>query len=310
MTDTVPRLTVIIVNWNTGELLRKCLASVRAAVLQEATEVIVVDNASTDGSECMVETEFPEFRLRRSRDNIGFARANNLAASEARGERLLFLNPDTTVRPDTLRVLLELADSYAHPTIIGCRVRLADGRVQDDAGGYFFTPGRALLSRLHAERLLPNQAVNQSARLSATTPVDWVSGVCLLIERRAFNGLGGFDAGMFAYLEDMDLCRRARERGIHSFFTVATEITHFKGASFAGRPFRQAFCSLQSQIIFVRRHWPALAGAAYLLELRLHFGLLILWSGMLGRQHRQQEARELMSLVTDGDHRSGHRSNS
>jgi hypothetical protein len=310
MANSTPRISIIIVNWNTGALLPKCLESVRLAGRDLACEVIVVDNASTDGSECVVGAQFPEFRLLRSETNLGYARANNLAARESRGDYLLFLNPDTVVRPETFQIMLELAGDSPVPAIVGCRVRLTDGYVQPDSAGNFLTPGRWGLFRLHAERLFPDHGLNQSARLTETANVDWVSGVCLLIESQVFRALGGFDEQMFAYLEDMDLCRRARNQGVRSLFTTATEITHFKGASFADLASRQSLYFVQSQVLYVRKHWPLLARTAYLADRFLRYAMLAVWSGMTGNRYRLNEARELMSLVVaSGRRRQGQRSN-
>jgi GT2 family glycosyltransferase len=299
-TEATLPLSVVIVNWNTGELLRKCLRSVRSALLQSPGEVIVADNSSTDGSERVVEDEFPEFRLLRSGANIGFGPANDRAAGETHGKHLLFLNPDTVVQSDTFRILLEQAGSLADPAIVGCRIRLTDGQVQPDSGGNFFTPGRWWLMRLHAERLLPDRSVDQSARLAATTFVDWVSGVCLLVDRRVFLSLGGFDERMFAYLEDMDLCRRARNRGIRSLFTTATEISHFRGASFTGRSARQTMCFLESQILYVGKHWPLPARAAFRTDRFLRYSLFWLWSRLFGNRDQRTAANQLVRIAVSG----------
>lgn len=298
MTDTTPRLTVIIVNWNTGELLRKCLESVRTALRELTAKVIVVDNASTDGSERIVESEFPEFRLVRSAANLGFAGANNLAGLAARSEYLLFLNPDTVVPSHALRLLLDEAERQPH-AILGPRVRLSSGGVQPDSCGRFFTASRWLAGLAGLNRLFPVLAVNQAARFSRSSPVDWVSGVCMLVRADLLQELHGFDAGMFAYLEDMDLCRRAVQLGVQCRFTPTVEITHVRGGSFGRMPFEQALVFTASRLRYVRRNWhPLWTGLFHCLYL-VRYGIPELWFGLVGRRQTSSENRRLRQLVQD-----------
>jgi GT2 family glycosyltransferase len=281
------KLTVIIVNWNTGNLLAKCLESVRTALPGLPAEVLIVDNASTDGSELVVESGFPEFRLIRSDTNIGFARANNLAARQARGKYLLFLNPDTVAASNTFRTLLEFADRNPG-AVVGCRVQLPNGRVQDDSCGHSLTPARWFGMRLRIDRVLPAASVYCSARLVSSARVDWVSGVCLLIAREAFMRLVGFDEAMFAYMEDMDLCLRARPLGISCWWLSETSITHFRGTSFGRAPFRQKLCMLESEARFVCRHWPSWAVRTWRLARKTQYTTLMMGGAFLpGRRRRE-----------------------
>jgi hypothetical protein len=298
MADSTTALSIIIVNWNSGALLANCLESLRASLPGTPAEVVVVDNASTDGSERIVESEFPELRLIRSGTNLGFAGANNLAGLVACGKYLLFLNPDTVVLPDALRLLL--GEAGRHPdAILGPRVRLSSGAVQPDSCGHFFTVSRWLAGLVGLHRLFPTLAVNQASRFSGSGPVDWISGVCLLIRADLFRELRGFDAGMFAYLEDMDLCRRATQRGIRCWLALNVEVTHVRGGSFGHVPFEQTLVFTASRTRYVCRNWHTLWAGLFRSFYAVRYGIPEIWFGLVGRRSARLEYRKLRQIAQD-----------
>ena len=225
-----PALSVVIVNWNTRELLRQCLTSIHQASVGLAVEVIVVDNASQDGSAELVAAEFPHVGLIRNQTNLGFARANNAAAMQSQGRYLLFLNSDTVVRPDSLRVLIAFLEAHPEVGMVGPRLLGRDGRPQRSYRGR--PTIRALLHRLALVRwtgLFRQDYVRY--RRAAFDPehqreVETVLGAAVSLPREVFFGHGGWDEKFPFGLEDFDMSIRVARTHAVVFFPGA-EIVHF-----------------------------------------------------------------------------------
>jgi hypothetical protein len=250
-----PTLTVIIVSWNTIHLLRACLESLAAASLAPQMEVIVVDNASSDGSAAMVEHAFPSVRLLRNSENVGFARANNQAICYSRAPFVLLLNSDTVVPPHALAHLLEFMQQHPEAGACGPRLLQPDGEPQAFAFGGDPTPGYLLrrgLVRLLLRRPLHNWHTTQ------VQPVDWVSGACLLVRRAAIQQAGLLDEHFFMYFEDNDWCLRIRHCGWQVYYNPQVAITHIGGQSLAQNPAaRRAY--YHSLNYFYSQHYGTLA---------------------------------------------------
>ena len=228
-------LSVIVVNWNTRERLRDCLASVEKHLSRLDHEVIVVDNASSDGSPEMVEREFPRVRLARNDRNAGFGRANNQAMAIAEGRWFLLLNSDTILVDDSVETLFGQVQREPGLGIAHCRLNLPDGRVQHTA--YRFPSlGLALVEDLGLYKLMP-KATAGAMLLSGywdyceERDVDWVAGAFMLLPRTVFAETGGFDERLFMYGEDMEWCYRIRDRGWRVRYYPQTQITHFDHVS-------------------------------------------------------------------------------
>lgn len=237
---TTPGITVIIVNYNSGPHLAECLASLDAGLTGFNWELVVVDNASIDHSESVVENEETTSRARlvRRPTNTGFAAAANLGARTGAADLLLFINPDSVVAPGFLEPLLDELNAGARRAAVAPCVFNEDGSPQGNARGDptmmtgFF--GRStLLSRLFpsaylARRnvLIPTPQESQSA-----ASVDWVSGSCVLMRREAFKEVGGFDERYFLYWEDADLCRRLRKAGWSIRFRPDARVVHIGARS-------------------------------------------------------------------------------
>ncbi|OQA45471.1 MAG: N-acetylglucosaminyl-diphospho-decaprenol L-rhamnosyltransferase [Chloroflexi bacterium ADurb.Bin325] len=236
-------LSIVIVNWNTRDLLASCLESIRGSGFQFSasgqqsstsdlrSEIIVVDNASSDGSTTLVRERFPGVQLIENAANVGFARANNQAIALAQGRYVLLLNSDTVVHPGALAALVGFMD--AHPAAGACGPRLlnADGTLQP-AAHPMLTPGRELWRLLFLERLYP-RATYPMHRWDTVTPrrVEVIKGACLLLRRAALDQIGLLDESYFMYTEEVDLCYRLAEAGWELWYVPIAEIVHFGGSS-------------------------------------------------------------------------------
>jgi N-acetylglucosaminyl-diphospho-decaprenol L-rhamnosyltransferase len=229
-----PIVSVCIVNWNCRNMLRNCLRSLRSRRQGLRVEVIVVDNASTDGAADMVEREFPRVRLIRNATNAGFARGNNQAAAVARGCYLFFLNNDTLVPGQALRRLVEHARTQPRLGLLGPRLRDGQGQVQLSARR------RPTVSAL-AHRLLLlrwtglfrrayRRYRGRDSDLEATGPAEVLMGAALLMPRHVYRAVGGWNEDYTFGGEDIDLCARVGKRfDVH--YHPEVEITHFGRAS-------------------------------------------------------------------------------
>lgn len=220
-------VSIIIVSYNTRDLLKKCLETVCAAARDLKAEILVVDNGSLDGSPDMVVSEFPNVLLIRSEKNLGFAKANNQAVERARGKYILFLNSDTEVHEDSIRHVKRYMDENPRVGICGCKLLNSDGTIQRSYGpfpslvGAFLTniPG---LSKLRSSMVLPNDRPSE---------VDFVYGAFLMVRKNILNQVGSFDERFFIYAEDVDLCKRVKDAGWLVMYDPRVAVIHHGGAS-------------------------------------------------------------------------------
>lgn len=262
------QLSIIIINWNSADVLRDCLDSlVRHCELGD-TEVIVVDNGSFDGSKLLVNSAFPWVHFVQLACNVGFARANNIAVSQSRGRHLLFLNPDTLLHGDTPSVLLAHLADQPTAAAAGCRVLNRDGSTQTSCVQAF--PGvlnQALDSHWLREhfplsRLWGTAALQ--ARPGELRRVEAVTGACLAVRRSAFEEVGGFSEDYFMYGEDLDLCRKLHRAGWEILYTPDTSLVHLGGASTGQAPGDFSILMMRESVHrFIALHDGRAAAAAY-----------------------------------------------
>lgn len=230
-----PILSVVIVSWNVRDDLRECLRSLWRDGEGLAMEVIVVDNASTDGTAEMVRQEFPQVRLVVNERNLGYTKANNIGIRLSRGKFILLLNPDTVVHKGALRALLACAEAHPEAGIIGTKLLNPDGSLQRSARS-FPDIGAGLFRNTLLGRLFPNNPFVRRYLLTdfgydAVREVDWVSGAAMLVRREVFERIGLLDEGFWAYCEDVDFCWRAKQAGFAVLFCPDAVITHKIGRS-------------------------------------------------------------------------------
>jgi GT2 family glycosyltransferase len=258
---------VVVVSWNTRALLRRCLNSVGRFLSHLRHEVLVVDNASRDGSADMVAEEFPQVRLFRNSENLGFGRANNQAMAGAKGEFFLLLNSDAELLDDGMGRLLERVRARPEVGVAGLRILYPDGRVQASARR-FPTLRRICVAGFWMNRVLP-RTVTENLLLGhywdhcAEREADWVIGACMLVRREVFHDTGGFDPSIFLYGEEVEWCHRIRERGWKVLFSPLGSILHLDHQStnqLLGDDGRRERCLIAEDALIARWQGP-LAGA-------------------------------------------------
>lgn len=255
--ENLPDISVLIVNYNGLRFLDECLESVKTAFGRHSHEVVVVDNASSDGSQAFLRAR-TDIRYIESLENSGFTGGNNLAARNARGKVLLLLNNDTRIEGG-LDPLIDQALAE-HVGVAGSRLIYGDGRTQFSVG-FHHRPLRLVLSWLGLEKkhrlpsIFRRMETNPAFYEQSHCPVDWVSGACLATRREIWERLGGFDEAFFMYCEDVDYCLRVRNAGLQVAFVAETLVTHYEGA---GRPWIGGMAlqrTARSYYIFTRKHF-------------------------------------------------------
>jgi GT2 family glycosyltransferase len=233
-------LTVIIINWNSCNFLRECLESIERNPPEFSFEVIVIDNASFDGSAEMVRREFPGVRYIQSAENLGFSRGNNAAAVTSTGCMFLFLNPDTKILGNALATMKECLDSHQDAGIVGCHILNSDGSVQTSAVQAFPTLLNQMLDADVLRNWFPQSPLWGTAALFSRGAdpviVDTVSGACLMIRRDVFEQIGGFSTNYFMYSEDVDICHKAHLAGWRTYYLPTASIIHYNGQSTKKKP--------------------------------------------------------------------------
>lgn len=258
-----PRLSIVIVNWNTRQLLRDCLEALQADPASSQWEVLVVDNASADGSAAMVKSVFPQVQLLASPENLGFSRANNLALEKAKGEYLLLLNSDTRVEKGALEALVGFMEGQPRIGAAGPMLLNTDGSLQLSCG---IAPSlwTEIVHKLLLHRLFPFFKLAGWDHRSARA-VGWVSGACLLIRRQALEEAGTLDPAIYMCCEDLEWCMRLRKRGWQIFYYPFSRVVHLEGQSIRKNLGEMLVVSQQSLYYLFQKH----LGPGQLLILRL-----------------------------------------
>ncbi|HLZ29707.1 MAG TPA: glycosyltransferase family 2 protein [Chloroflexota bacterium] len=259
-------LSILILNYNTREHLRACLGS----LLEEGStslsggpiqaEVIVVDNASSDGSADMVNDEFPWVALIRSAHNGGFANGNNQGLAHSRGTTILLLNPDTLMPAGGIARLLAALAAHPEAGIVGPRLLRPDGSMHLACRRSFPTPSTAFYRFSGLSQLFPRSPRFGRYNLTFVDPgvaleVDSVCGACMLIRRAVFERLGPLDERFFMYGEDLDWCLRTREAGWTVRYEPATVVQHQHGAASRKRALRTTYYFFHAMDLFYRKHY-------------------------------------------------------
>ena len=304
-------LSVIIVSWNVRDLLRRCLVSL-SSVSPEApnlqTEIIVVDNGSTDGSVELVRDEFPQVILIANPDNIGFPAGNNQGIRTAQGRYLLLLNPDTEVIGDALNTLVRYVDTHPDVGLVGPQLLHSDGQVQSSRRRF---PTRATLffESTWLKPLAPSSVLRRYYVLDqpddAVLDVDWVTGAAMFARREVIAQVGGMDEGFFMYSEELDWCRRIKAAGWRVVYYPAAQIVHHVGKSSEQAVPARHINFHRSKIRYARKYHGRTTATLLRLFLLASYGWqlgLELVKGALGhkRHLRRQRARAYWQVLKSG----------
>ncbi len=289
----MPLLSVIIINFNAEKLILRCLQAVYETIGALDCEVLVVDNASTDGSVAAVQQNYPQVKLILNQENVGFARANNQAARLARGHYLLLLNSDAFVHDGAITQMVDFMDAHPQSGAAGCRLVYEDGSLQRSCYS-FPTPLTELWQTLWLDRVFSGSPVFGKFRMTywdqdTERDVDWLMGAVLLIRREVVEELGLFDEAYFMYSEEMDLCYRLNQAGWRVSFVPQATVTHLWGGT-SRQNKELAFIRLySSRVLFFRKHYGRFVTAIYKLVLYLGSLVRVLGGTATGLVRKNQE---------------------
>lgn len=266
-------LSIVIVSYNTAELLKKCLESVKTAIKTLKTEVFVVDNNSQDETLHIIKQNFPQVGLIKNRENVGFSKANNQAIKKARGKYILILNPDTEVLPETIKKMKNYMDQNQQVAVATCRVELADGHLDRDCRRRFPTPWRAFCYFTGLSKIFPGSKLFDGYYMGDVNEdseheVDSAVGAFMIVRSQAIKKVGLFDEDFFFYGEDLDWCWRFKRAGYKIMFVPTVKIIHHKGAASGMKPTsahltkatkeskkRALYESVHAMEIFYKKHY-------------------------------------------------------
>jgi GT2 family glycosyltransferase len=251
-------ISVIIVSWNACDYLRDCLNSIRQTGVACVQEVIVVDNASKDGSPEMVEEEFPEVTLIRAGENLGFARANNLGMKCAKGSMYALVNSDVIVHTGCLEILAAFLDQHNNVGLVGPRVLGGDGYLQRTCRK-MPNVWNTVCRILALDRIFPDWQIFSGFEvpyqdLDKCAEVEILSGCFCVARKEAVDEVGGMDEQFFFYGEDIDWCKRFRDAEWKVLFVPEATATHFGGASTSNAPLHYSIEILRATLKYWRKH--------------------------------------------------------
>lgn len=304
MTD----LSIIIVSFNTKKLLQECLKSVFDNTHGTSLEVFLVDNASTDGSVEMVTEQFPQVKITKNSQNLGFAKANNQAISQARGRYVLLLNSDTKVLDSAIDKMILWMDDHPQVGVSGCQLLNSDRSIQA-SGGFFPTIPRLIcwmlflddlpiLGRLikpvhpHTPDFIFTDNLYQQEHFQ-----DWVTGAFFMVRREVIDRIGILDENFFMYVEEMEYCYRAKQAGFEIAYVPSAQVIHYGGGSSGFSSKNAVVGEYQGLRYFYKKHFSFYERGISLLFLKL--GAILRWL-ILGVALRQKEAKEAYGQIVFG----------
>lgn len=298
-------LSILIVSWNVSGLLANCLESILSSPISIdssqsetlRTEIIVVDSASSDDTAEMVRRRFPQVKLLAQTENVGFTRSNNIALREARGRYLLLLNPDTEIVRDAIPTMVAYLDQHPDVGIVGPHTLNDDGSTQSTRRHFpNFWIGifeSTWLQPYAPKSLLDYYYYANGTPSDATLDVDWVQGSAMMVRREIYEQIGGLDEGYVMYSEELDWCKRAKERGWRVVFLGDAKVIHYGGKSSEQAVARSHILFQQSKLRYFRKYHGWLT--AQFLRLFLLFNYLVQLEIEIGKTilgHKRAMRRE------------------
>jgi GT2 family glycosyltransferase len=306
-----PEVSIVIISYNTRDLLRRCLQSAAEEAGTLAYEILVVDNASRDGSAEMVEAEFPQVRLLRSQVNLGFGAANNLALQHASGRYFILLNSDAFFAPGALALAIRHMDETPACGLGGGRLVGEDGSPQPSARCFHTLLNDVVVLTGLAARFPRSRLFGRFDRTWAdpfqAAPVDWVPGAFSIVRPEALLHVGLFDPDFFLYYEEVDLCLRLKKAGMQIWYWPDIVITHIGGESsrqltaleFSSQAAQVVLWRMRSTLLYYRKHHGRWVHAARAAERALYRMSLLRnrFSRQAGRQERARSSHAMLKLM-------------
>ncbi len=269
-------LSIIIVNYNVKEFLQNLIHSIEKASLHLTKEIIVVDNASDDGSIEFIREKFPQIKLIANKVNLGFGKANNLGLKEAKGKFILLINPDTLIAEDTFDKMIEFFNRKPEAGLAGCKIINPDGTLQLACRRSFPGPWTSFTKVTGLSSLFPKSKFFAKYNLTyldenQTYEVDAISGSFMMMRKEVYQKVGGFDEQFFMYGEDLDFCYRVQSAGFKVFYVHTTQIIHYKGESTRRSNIDETKLFYNAMHLFVKKH----LSSSFLVELILRSAIVV-----------------------------------
>ena len=253
-------LSIVIVNYNTKKLTIDCIQSVLNSKLNFQYEILVVDNASSDGSVEQIKSLFPYIKVISNKENVGFSKANNQAIRRCSGRYVLLLNSDTIVNECTLDKMILFMDEEKDVGAVGCEVNLPDGTLDKACHRGFPTPEASFYYMVGLAQKYPTSPKYNSYHKSYMNmheihDIDCLVGAFIMVRREAFEQVGLLDEEFFMYGEDIDWCFRIKEVGWRIVYNPTVSIVHYKGASSRKKPFKIVYEFHRAMYLFHKKHY-------------------------------------------------------
>ncbi|MEM4523399.1 MAG: glycosyltransferase family 2 protein [Nitrososphaeria archaeon] len=245
--NTLPKVSVIIVNWNGGVLLHQCLKSVLTSNYpKDKLEVIVIDNASTDGSDEICQLEFPEIILIKNKENLGFCEGNNIGITKSTGDIVILLNNDCFVEPNWILEIVKVMER-SDVGIVGCKLVYPHTGLIQSCGCNELFPG-------YWEHIASGLKIEEF-NIEDPFEVDYVPGAAMAIKRQVLKKVGLLDPIFWAYVEDVDFCYRARNAGFKIFLAPKAIAYHYGSTSWNRKPLKRFFLEYRNKFLFIYKNY-------------------------------------------------------
>jgi GT2 family glycosyltransferase len=297
----MPKLSIIIVNWNTCGLLIDCLDSIYQCPVGYDFDIWVVDNASSDGSPQAVRQKFPQVFVIENTENVGFAKGNNQAIQQSSGSYVLLLNSDTVVKEGALENLVKFMDETPQAGASGPLLLNSDGSLQVSCYP-FPNLSREFWRLLHFDLIRPYGTYNMWGwDRTINRRVDAIQGACLLLRRSVIDQVGMLDPDYFMYTEEIDLCYRIQKTGLELYWVPQAEVIHYGGQSTRQMPARMFLSLYKTKVQFFRKNYGRYYAIVYKLILFITSVIRILFSpiALLLRSSQRENTRYLISRYID-----------
>ncbi len=290
-------LSVVIVNYKVRYFLELCLQSVQDALVDISSEIIVVDNASDDGSCQMVQQRFPIVNLIQNEENLGFSKANNIGVAQAQGKYVLILNPDTVVANDTFSKVLEYAKTQNNFGALGVKLIDGIGNFLPESKRGIPTP-RVSFYKLFGKDV--NKYYANHLNENESGKVDILVGAFMLMERNVYNEVGGFDETYFMYGEDIDLSYKILKKGLQNYYYSGTQVIHYKGESTV-KDAKYLHYFVDAMKIFYTKHFSSNVFYDFMMSLGMKLWYVLKFLGFKRAKKLPQTPKNVLCLCAEND---------